>query len=415
MLLQRNKNYYDIFIIVLLASLAFGNIGGSLQISRIVAILGAPLLFKHINLVINGLSKYALFFISLISYSIISLLWSPSKIRGIEELIYYIIHFIIFFEVIVFSRCAKTPWQSISYGWLLAVLLTLSVAAWEISTDNHLSMSVQQAGTKFNTGTEVIDRKFASVTFGNYNSYVTFLCLALPFIFYSINKPNNRFIIKIISIVSVIGSFIIVLYNASRGGLLCIVVLALIYLLTLKRKSSSFFVLIFIMAVLFCLLYWNGEDILKAIIARSADGQLFKDSSRFKIWYTAILTFLDTLGLGTGIGGLTIWMDRFARGGINIPHNLFLEVFVQFGWLIGILFCLFVLNMFSKIKYARGRTAKITIVMALVTLPIVAIINSTYLLTPHVFAYFASIIVFTDRYVGNPISSSLRNQPQRLC
>lgn len=395
--LRNNKNYYDIFIIVLLAALAFGNIGGSLQASRIVAILGAPLLFKHINRVINGFPRCTLFFIFLISYSIVSLLWSPDKARGVEELIYYVIHFIIFFEVIVFSRYANTPLQSISSGWLFAILLTLFVAFWEITTDNHLSLSVQQAGTKLNTGTEVIERKFASVTFGNYNSYVTFICLALPFIFNKIKNANNRLIAKIISIVIVIGSFAIVLYNASRGGLLCILVLVLIYLLTLRSKSSSFFAVIFIMAVLFCLLYWNGEDILKAIMARSVDGQMFKDSSRFIIWHTAVWTFIDTLGLGTGIGGLTIWMDKFARGGINVPHNLFLEVYVQFGWLIGVLFCLFVLNMFAKIRYARDESARITVIMALATLPIVAIINSTYLLAPHLFAYFASIVAFTDK------------------
>ena len=83
---------------------------------------------------------------------------------------------------------------------------------------------------------------------------------------------------------------------------------------------------------------------LAAIIARSADGGLFEDSSRIYIWNVALKTFVDTLGLGTGLGGLQIWMERFAGGGINIPHNMLLEIFVQWGAIAGLMFVLFLLK-----------------------------------------------------------------------
>lgn len=297
-MLQKNVyNKYDLYIVILLTSLAFGIWGGALQVVRLLAIFFAPIMLKHVITYKRYVKNLFLFFLFLLLYGVFSLLWSPDKIRGIEELIYYIVHFFVFFEILIFSLYAKFPIRSLSLGWMCAIIITLIVAIWEIMTDNHLPMSVQESELSLNTGVEIIQRRFASVTFGNYNAYVTFLCFALPFVFYGILSEKGLNLKKLTSIIVVLLSVVVILYNASRGGLICLIVMFIISLLTASNNKQKFRLLFFVAIMLGGLLYFIGENMLAAIIARSADGGLFEDSSRIYIWNVALKTFVDTLGL----------------------------------------------------------------------------------------------------------------------
>lgn len=394
-MLRNNKyNKYDLYIVILLVSLAFGIVGGALQVVRLLAILFVPILLKHVVVCRRCFLGYVSCCGFVILYGMFSLLWSPDRAKGLEELVYYVVHFLLFFEILTFSLYAKFPIRSIALGWTFAVMITLTVALWEITTDNHLPMSVQESGQLMNTGQETIQRQFASVTFGNYNAYVTFLCFSLPFVLYRIGSSQRMNLQKISSIVTLLLSSVVILFNASRGGLLCLIIMFSVYLFTLPKNRYSFLMCLFIILLfggVFCFL---GDRMLVAIAVKSADGGLFEDSSRIHLWGIALKTLADTIGLGTGLGGLQLWMARFAGGGINIPHNMFLEVFVQFGVFIGIVFATFIIRIFFKIRSIGNINTKRVLYMALLSLPIVSIINSSYLLSPFVYMYFASIVVF---------------------
>ena len=399
MLSLNNKemhNKYDSYLIVLLASLSLGNIGGPLQMPRILAILFAPMVFTCIRIFRTNYIGYAVFFIGFTLYALCSLLWSPDKIRGIEEVIYYTVHFFLFFELLIFALKARNPVLSVSKGWLYAIAFTLVIAIWEIVTDNHLPISVQGSDLSMNTGEEIIKRQFASVTFGNYNSYVTFLCFSLPFVFYriiSIQKLNVR---KLIDILVVLLASIVILFNASRGGLLCLCLMFAIYFITLPKNKNSFLIIVFVLAISVLALYYFGEDILRTIIARSVDGNLFQGSSRFIIWKVALQTFSDTLFLGTGVGGLRPWMTRFANGGINVPHNMLLEILVQFGLIISLVFIIFLIKLLIRAMNEHDSSIQKMLYISFISFPFASIINSTYLLSPWLYAFFASIIIFQD-------------------
>ena len=140
-------------------------------------------------------------------------------------------------------------------------------------------------------------------------------------------------------------------------------------------------------------LYFFGDSLLAAIVARSSDGGLLEGSSRFVIWNNALKVFFDYIGFGTGLGGIESAM-KMVSNDIVVPHNLFLEVFVEFGMIIGMCFCFFIVDILKKTKKVEaGR--KMVLLLSLITLPVASIINSLYLLYPFVFAYFASIIIFT--------------------
>ena len=125
-------NKYDILVVLLLSSLGFGGIGGAFQITRILAIILLPV-FLIQSYRRRCVCNYIYFILFFIGYCMLSLLWTLNVQEGFIEIIYFVVHFVLFLEIIVFSFQAKNPLDSISKGWLVAVSMTLVVAMWEIT------------------------------------------------------------------------------------------------------------------------------------------------------------------------------------------------------------------------------------------------------------------------------------------
>ncbi len=386
-------NKYDKAIIILLISIAFGSlyIGfGALQYSRVLAILFAPILLSKITKC-NYIKPLGFFALFVILYGGISLLWSKNLSRGIEELCYYIVHFLLFFEIIVFSKYANKPFKSISLGWILSLSITLVIAMWEITTGEHLSNSVYQGDT-FNLGYgQTISRKYAAVAFYNYNSYVTYICMALPFVFFSLfGKLKKKNFIYLIVIILLSAS--VILFNSSRGGLLCLIVFFLIYFINSPKKK--YVIPIFVMLGGGMLFYF-GEDMLSVISYRASNDGLTTDAGRMQIYSNAIKVFFDTYGLGTGMGGVHFWMAEFSND-ILAVHNLFLEILVQLGFVIFLVFIVFIVRLFIKSLKISDFNRRVVSYMFFCSLPILSVINSGYLLQTYFFAYISSIIIFVN-------------------
>lgn len=389
---NRHLNKFDYFVIIILLSSVFGNIGGSLQINRILGVIFIPELFLHVKRYFHCLKVYMVFCVFVIVYGIVSLMWTPSVSDGIKDIIYFIVHFLLFFEIIVFSKLARNPLGAISSGCLAAIILTLIVAFWEIVTDNHLPMSFQESNTMMRSGREIIMRQFASVTFGNYNGYVTFLCFLLPFVFYNV-VPLKRTMKSIISMVTVLLSAIVIIFNASRGGILCLVIMLVVYFyMQRKKRGFTFALIVFLMMSIFIISYFV-ENLFSAIALRLVEGGI-EDSSRIEIWKVAFRALLETFGFGTGMGGLSPWMESIDCNVISVPHNFFIELFAQLGVIIGLIVALYILKLYFKSLRIKELNIKIPVLIALTTLPVASIVNSGYLFVGYLFTYFASIIVF---------------------
>lgn len=380
---------------LLITSMAFGNLGGALQLCRLLTILFLPKLIKKFGYCNGTFKNYWYFFVTFILYSCISLLWTPDKLEGVTQLVYFIIHFLFFFELLIFSKLANNAIDSISQGWMYAIAITLIVALWEIITDNHLSISAHESERMINTGEAVFQQRFASVTFYNYNSYVTFLCFALPFVFYRITRIRSVNLKIITPIIVVLLSCFCILCNASRGGLLSIAIMLLIYTIRQPNNKFKFLTITIFIVIGVWILIQYANILFLAISVRSSAGGLFEDSSRFYIWAVAILTIIDTFGFGTGIGGINAGMAKFTNG-ITVPHNLFLEILTEFGVVFFSIFMYFIIRLYGSINKVKNYDIKTILYVFLIPLPIYCIIDSGYLLNYWVFAAFASLICFIN-------------------
>ena len=396
-------NKYDKAIIILLSSLAFGGlyIGfGALQYSRILAIVFAPMLLSKITKC-NYVKPLLIFTLFVILYGSISLLWTLNPTKGIEELLYYIVHFLLFFEILVFSRYAINAFKSVSLGWILSLSITLVIAMWEITTGEHLLNSVTH-GDSFNMDGQIILRKYAAVTFYNYNSYVTFICMSLPFVFYTIlNRTSRINFLYVVGIILLSAS--VILFNASRGGLLCLIIFFFIYFINSPKRKYVIPIFVIFGSLM---LFYFGNDMLSLISYRASDGALTTDTGRVEIYTNAMKVFFDTFGLGTGLGGLTLWMSKFSND-ILATHCMPLEILAQFGFIIFIIFIVFLIRLFFKSFKIGDFYRRITSYMFFLSLPILSVINSGYLLNAYFFAYISSIIVFINYEQIRPISKNL--------
>lgn len=393
----RLYNNYDYYLILLLAFRALGGLGGLWGFTRLLEIFLLPQMLLRVPYTNNKYKTYFEFLIFFTFYCFISLIWTPSNNEAPRDFLILFFDFVVFFEILVFSNFAKKPIESISLGWFVAVLLTLVVALWEITTDNHLSISKQQSGMELrDTANNImIMHRFASVTFNNYNTYVTFLCFALPFVFYIISIPKQSFLQKYVGIGAIVLSSVCILFNASRGGLLTIVIMTIVYFLRSTRNRRGFISISVLLIFAVSAYAWFGEDLFSIMALRSTDGALYEDETRFSLWSAAWQTFISTGGFGTGIGGLEATMRNFSHG-ITVPHNMFLEVLTEFGALVFFFFMRFVISLFFRARKVLDRERRTLVYIAYAAMPLYTIIDSVYLFDKFVFAAFASLAVFAD-------------------
>lgn len=386
---------YNYIIFLLVACTSFGNIGGAFQIERILTILFFPWLIIRYREKGCAYSKTLIKVLACCYlYMLMSYIWTPDNDEGIKEIVYYPIHFILFLELIVFARYAPFTLKSVSRGWLVAVLLCSIVAYWEITTGQHLSIAKEQKDM-MNIEGYVMQHFTASVTFFNYNSYVTYLCFSFPWIFYILIDKGRSFIEQILALLALVMASMVIVINASRGGVLSIVTMLMVYYWYSEKSQIKNVTLLVVVTLLIYGLIQYGEEFTALFIARASDGGMFTDDARSVIWSNALLAFCDSFGFGVGIGGLSASMAEYAHGGITVTHNMFLEILVQYGVVILLVFLYFLLGLFRKsLRVERKR--KIVIMMSLVAMPVYSIIDSGYLLNTHFFVLIASIYIFAN-------------------
>ena len=377
-------NRFDTILFLLAACLCFGNIGGALQVDRVIAIALLPLFMQSVGKSkdnsINGIIKWVIFFCIFCG---LSLAWTTSPSESFKSFVYYPVHSLLFLEVIVFSKRAIKPLTSISKGWLVAAGLSLIVASWELYTGQHLQF-VKETSDVINIEGQILKRLYAAVTFTNYNSYVTFLCFALPWMYYSFSQNTKKLKYAIMCFLIIIFAFVVIITNASRGGILTYILMSTIYFFAQKNNKIRM-LMVPIVALLFFLLYKYGDNITTFALARSSGGGLVQDSARSSIWTLQLQTVIETLGMGAGVGNFN-----------GAPHNLFIEVLVQFGLFFVLIFVIFLLKMLRKIRKIKDYNIRLASRMALYTLPVYSIIDSLYLLHTHFWVLMATIFIFIN-------------------
>lgn len=191
-------------------------------------------------------------------------------------------------------------------------------------------------------------------------------------------------------------AIVLILCNASRGGMFTIIIcLGMFFLMSPKNKSLIYSFIVLIGGLLY-ILYKYGDSILFILTMKLADGGATTDDARSEIWGNALKVLVEYCGLGCGIGGMFATMEKFAKGGVTITHNIFLEVLCQYGVVFCIVFVSFLFKQFKTGLKLLDKKRRVMVTVALVSFPMTGIITSGYLLDPQLFIVLASLYVFAN-------------------
>ena len=396
----KEKNIYDKLITLMIALLVFGNIGGALQPIRIFVIICIPFVMKYfmVRPLIRQHYRYeSLFFVFWWIWAVVSLIWAIKPNESIKEILYLTVNFFILFVVIWLANNAQNPQKSIIRGWIFLFLLTVPIALCELLFDVHLSLSFHDSDVMMNYGTFVFERRYASVTFGNLNGYNTILCYIIPFIIINFYKTSSKgnfiYYIVLTTLISVI-----IIWNGSRSAILILGIVLLLFYFYYSKKSKSIFILFLILtAVSGYLIFVYFGDIFGVIFTRFQE-QGLEDVGRLENIECGIDALLNSSLLGVGVGNYAPVMEQEYRLGIINPHNMMLEIVVQYGILILTGFLIFVFRILKKAKQNEDTSNKTMVVIALCIFPLAMIIDSSHLLNPSVWLFFASLYIIADQY-----------------
>lgn len=385
------NNKYDYLLILLIAILIFGYYGTPLYPSRLLALAISPLVLKEISRKSVYIPSYVIcFFVIWIFMGVVSLLWSYDRVNGFKALFYFFCNIISFFSLYVFGLKAKNPILSILTGWSLLFVLTIPFAIYEFSTGNHFITLHSESLSLLDADGIRVFRRYASVTYGNLNKYNVIICLCLPYIlasFFWIKNKKYQFFHWIV----LLAVTYIVLMNASRGALLCMVMAFGLFMYYMLKQNlvNRVFVLVMLMAVAY-VLYVNFDLFFGQMLGRLAESKIAVDDSRTNIYSRAIHILIDTCGLGVGIGGVNQALRLTTVSGIAAMHNMFLEFLIQFGVIPFIFYIRFISNIYIKLVYSRDFIFKFLGKVLIVTAIPMFIINSNYLMDTDMWLFLGS-------------------------
>ena len=396
---NKKNNGFDRLLLFFIALQSLGIIGGALQPIRIFVFVAIPFTFKYFMFHKLDLKhfKYEFFFFSFwIFYALISLAWSIEPKDSLKEVSYLIFNVTSVFVFFYLSLNANNPYKAILQGWLLLFALTAPIAVFEIITDTHLPISYQESDSMMNFGFEVIQRKFASVTYGNLNGYNLVLSYSSLFLLGTLlmkGKVSNFFFrILIMGVL-----FFLIFSNSSRATFITLLIEALVFALfviKLSRKSIRYFALIILFISI--ILYYFSDNLVLILLRFNTQG--LYDIGRTELINSGFDALINSYFLGIGAGNFMPTMSNVYNLELAAPHNFFLEILVPYGIIIFVFFIGWIIRIFNNQRTNPNRISKYIVITFLMTFPVTSIINSGYLLNIWVWIYMSSVFVISDKY-----------------
>lgn len=398
MLQVKSFNIYDKLIILFIVLLSLGGIGGALQPVRILVVCCMPFMYAYSIKHKGVLRRYCFekfFFVFWWLWAVVSLLWARMPAESIKHVVYMAINFHAFFVLVWLANRANCPQKAVLNGWLLLFVLTIPVALYELWFDVHLPISVQESDLMMNFGYEVLERRFASVTYGNLNGYNTILCFLLPFVILNVLQPQTSKVNTFVAWILLLCLCYLVVSNSSRGAMFCLVIGLCLFGLYYLKQGKGVLVLLLVAVVVAMYVDQHFDDLFGVILNRFEVQGLDDDGRAENIVY-GWDAFLNSGMLGIGAGNYMPAMELDYGLEISAPHNLFLEIGVQYGLFIMVAFLGMLWRIWSKARVNQSKINRQFIVVALCVYPFSHIINSGYLLNVSMWLLLASMYVLAD-------------------
>lgn len=372
------------FFTLIIIFLSFGGLGGSLQPSRILCLALLPYIIRNLTLafirVASNINIGAVtFIVSILFLSVLSSLWSFDFIKTLGYTLVLNINALpLIYVATLNSRRRRLALGAAVAGWFWALLITIPFAFYELSTGNHFLFALDERGTG-----DVNLLPYASVFFGNYNDYSVFIILCLSAVLVLKSKSLTKMDFSIATLVVLASAAICVVANTSRAAMISLFAMSLfVAFVRLSWLRFLSFSICFVVVVLLIVDVFDSPLIayigLKAV---DFSTDLTEGIGRLAILSAGFEAMLNTAGLGVGAGAYGAYFQMMNYDIIPNPHNLFLEIALNFGMIGLVIFTLHLTYMvfciFRAIKYKVADPVEgYAFVLILLLLPIIGVAQS---------------------------------------
>lgn len=395
------RNRYDYLIILTIVSVVVaGEAFGAFTPNKLIG-FSASFYFiflfrkwKTYFLIRNG--KVTFFLFLFLAYAVISALWITDVKEYIIATLSLYCYVFDFLLILYSAQRANKPISSIIIGWIIFLIINLLCASWEIVTGEHFTTGSFREDEMLPSGMRKI---YAAVTYGNYNSFCIVLCLILLFLLLYMHL-NKGFKHQLFGILLLLCICTVLLINTSRGALLCLMLFMIPLWYVIRKQKKIKYLVIFTIC---CVGYWLWTEYSDAILflieqklsARSGGAE---NDPRWILWKAGLEIATKWFYIGAGPGNMMI---EYSKENVYIlyAHNLWIQLLVEYGLLITILFICFYCKMLLSTLRSKDLLQKIIGLYFLVCWPILTIIDEAYL-KPFNWMFFASIyaILYCRKY-----------------
>lgn len=376
------KSFPVVVITLAVVALSLGGLGDSMQLSRLFLILLLPVILVRYGRVEETKVRshsfpQVVFPILLILMGALSLVWSIDKLNSLGYLLVLSINLLPFLMLALMSETEIAYLRhQLPSAWLLAASVILPFALYELTTGYHSPLGLEQRGT------DVFGLllPFASGLHGNLNDFSLFLVLC-AFGICLMDRSSNSITSKTYSymVLTLIAGVIVI--NGSRGA---IVTLAC---LLMARFYRAIFSKVGLLILLVCLVAFSvasvgsrlDEDLTtQYLLSKFTDfsNDMESNEGRYNIALAGIEGIINSIGLGVGAGASNVYLKSVPSVGIPNPHNLFLELGLNFGVPGLTLFIWFLLRIWRTASQRTISEGRPVIICFLLLMPIFGLIQS---------------------------------------
>lgn len=325
--------------------------------------------------------------------------------------------------LLILSRdpCGQLIWMR--RGWITSVLLVGGIGVREAITGVHLP--------NYLVGTDYVDYqiKLVASVFGNPNAFALFLIFSMTFVLGGIIEARRGLVrFGYWLIVPFIG--MLLLMSGSRLGLAAFALMILGAVVLAGRRVILPAVTVTVAALVLVIGFSSGfGDLLNSYVAakvwtspseiidRISAGSRGSGTDRWHIYLDGAWLSLQSGGVGFGPGSFVREMASrdlpYPTWGILSPHNLLLEVAVQYGLVVVIILIALVITIGRSAWTARTSTSPlvrasgVSLVCALPGVFLVSFANSSFILVASSWVFLgtcllACIVIESDKQGDGP-------------
>lgn len=293
-----------------------------------------------------GLGYLSLLLFALIAFSMLSILWSPNVIWGLNVGIKQLSNYLMYLLLVVLLKNQRDIFRAIKTLIFTTVIIAASMIV-SIFPIDLLNIKKTYFLTKY-LSLQFIFETYQLRASGLMGSHIgaTFLSFGVLFSMGLLSQSKERKD-KILLFMIIILLLLAALFTTARGPIASMLVAVLFLIFVIKNFRTYFFRNLYIFALCFIFLFGIFltthsylYDYIKPYLPAGSPTGEHAISDRLEYWkisYDALAKG-DAYIQGLGAGGVADYLSKEYRFPVTHPHNLFLSIFFNFGLIGFILF-----------------------------------------------------------------------------